>query len=498
MSESLYNNEFPLDVIMNTVLDGLITIDSRGIIQTFNRAAERIFLYKADEVVGQNVNFLMPEPYKSGHDGYLVNYLTTGEKKIIGLGREVSAQRKDGTIFPMELGVNEMDVNGQRMFVGTIRDISQRVMMNNQLTDEKAHLEAVLNTVLDGMLTIDRLGNIKEFNPAAEKIFGYTRSEVEGQNVKMLMPEPYHSEHDGYLQNYHTTGDRKVIGIGRQVEARRKDGRVFPMELGVSEAEVNGEKIFVGTIRDITERVEAQKEIDLYMARLKRSNQELDEFAYIASHDLKEPLRGLNNNALFLEEDYEELLGDDGKSRLERIRYLCGRMEQLVDDLLYYSRIGRQELAVQRVNLNAIVDDVISLMTDSVDDLVSFRRVSELPSVLCDAPRIKEVFRNLISNAVKYNDKVEKVIEIGALGSNGNTAVTVFVKDNGIGIDEIFYSDIFRIFKRLNEEDDSVKGTGVGLTYVKKIIDRHSGEIWLESIPGVGTTFFFTINLEDE
>ena len=505
MTKQVTIKTFPVEVIMNTVLDGLITIDEEGIIHSFNPAAEKIFQYIPSEVIGKNVKVLMPEPYHSEHDQYLLNYLKTGDQKVIGVGREVSAKRKDGSVFPMELGVNEMDVEGRRMFVGTIRDISERKQIEESRETETLNLEAVLKTVLDGIITIDKLGTILSFNPAAERIFGYHANEVIGKNVKFLMPDPYHSEHDQYLQHYRETKERKVIGVGRQVAAKRKDGTVFPIELGVNEVEVSGELMFVGTIRDITERVESENAIKSYVEKLTRSNQELDDFAYIASHDLKEPLRGLSNNALFLEEDYEEVLDDGGKRRLHRMKYLCKRLETLVDDLLYYSRLGRQELAIQKTNLNVLVHDIVLMMETSMKEANAQIVIpTPLPEIVCDLPRITEAFRNLITNAVKYNDKEQKIIEIGCKqgaipnGENNEEHQIFYVKDNGIGIEQTFYNDVFRIFKRLNNEGDDVKGTGVGLTFVKKIIERHGGTIWLDSEVGKGTTFFFNLNLEEE
>lgn len=365
--------------------------------------------------------------------------------------------------------------------------------------EENVLLQAVMNTVLDGVLTIDEYGNIYSLNPAAIRIFGYQPDEVIGKNVKILMPEPYHSEHDGYIHNYMQTGDAKVIGIGREVQAKRKDGSVFPMELGVNQMIVDGKRMFVGTIRDISERKAAEEERIKYIAALTRSNQELDDFAYIASHDLKEPLRGLSNNARFLMEDYQEKLDDSGEKRLNRIGYLCQRMEKLVDDLLYFSRLGRQEFAVQEVNLNHVVDDVKSLMETTLQEKNAIILILEpLPTVRCDVPRITEVFNNLISNAVKYNHAAEKRIEIGhtdlaKLNPKQKSRLVLYVKDNGIGIAKEFHEDIFRIFKRLNEENDKVKGTGVGLTFVRKIIERLGGTIWLESEPGKGSTFYFTV-----
>jgi two-component system, LuxR family, sensor kinase FixL len=371
------------------------------------------------------------------------------------------------------------------------------------LTDADT-LRAVMDTVIDGLITIDADGTIRSFNRAAVKIFGYEPEEVIGRNVKMLMPEPYHSEHDGYIANYHRTGDPKIIGHGREVSARRKDGSVFPISLGVSEMQVGGMRIYVGIIRDITERREMERERAQFIAELARSNQELDDFAYIASHDLKEPLRGVANNATFLKEDYENALDEKGIKRLNRMVFLCQRMERLVDDLLYFSRLGRQKLAVQPTDLNIVVKDIEAMLETTLHEQRAEIVVPRpLPTITCDAPRITEVFRNLITNAIKYNKSESKRIEVGCtnmveLVHESPDERVFYVRDNGIGIAPEFHREIFRIFKRLNDEDDTSRGSGVGLTFVQKIIERHNGRIWLDSDVGCGSTFYFTINAPQE
>lgn len=355
--------------------------------------------------------------------------------------------------------------------------------------------QSVMSVVLDGLIVIDSQGIIQSFNQAAESIFQFQAEEVLGNNVSMLMAQPYRNAHDGYLSRYLETGQKGIIGVGREVVAMRKDGTEFPMELGVSEMLIDNERFFIGTIRDISERRAAENEINAYIERLQRSNEELDEFAYIASHDLKEPLRGLSNNAEFLYEDYQQLFDDDGKRRLDRIQYLCRRMENLVDDLLYYSRLGRQDLAYHTVSISELVDDIEQTLVGTlIDDTVNVVLEGVIPDIYCDVTRMREVLRNLITNAIKYNDKPLKEIRVGCLsGEEKHGDVTLYVKDNGIGIEHRFYDDVFRLFKRLNVEKDEKKGHGVGLTFVKKIIERHGGKIWLQSQVGVGTTFFFTI-----
>ena len=233
---SFSEEELRLKAILENVVDGIITIDEVGIVQTYNPAAENIFGYSPEETIGKNVRMLMPEPYRREHDQYLDNYLKSGIAKIIGIGREVVGLRKDGSEFPLELGISEAWLEDRRIFTGIVRDISERKQMERQLVEERAFTVAVLETVVDGIITIDEVGVVQTYNPAAENIFGYSPKETIGKNVRMLMPEPFRSEHDQYLDNYLKSGIAIIIGIGREVVGLRKDGSEFPLELSISEA----------------------------------------------------------------------------------------------------------------------------------------------------------------------------------------------------------------------------------------------------------------------
>jgi light-regulated signal transduction histidine kinase (bacteriophytochrome) len=258
---------------------------------------------------------------------------------------------------------------------------------------------------------------------------------------------------------------------------------------------------------ELVERRRAEAELERRNRDLAASNRELDDFAYVASHDLKEPLRGIHNYAGFLLEDYGDALDLAGKAKLETLMRLARRMESLIDTLLHYSRVGRVDLAIEPVDLGEVVADV-------VDSLGPFLATAEarvevagrLPVVRCDRARIGEVFRNLVVNAVKYNERADKRVEIGALlpGSSAGgeappaTAGPVFyVRDNGIGIPERHRQVVFDIFKRLHGRDQYGGGTGAGLTIVKKVVERHGGNVWLDSEPGRGTTFYFTLQASE-
>lgn len=252
---------------------------------------------------------------------------------------------------------------------------------------------------------------------------------------------------------------------------------------------------------ELEQRVEDRtRELARRNEELHQSNKELDDFAYIASHDLKEPLRGIHNFSNFLLEDYADKLDADGRSKLETLMRLTKRMETLIDSLLQFSRLGRVDMAIERVNLNDIVAEVLdSLAVTLQEEKVEIRLPRPLPTVRADRARVGEIFANLVVNAVKYNDKPQKWIEIGTApnGSSPGAGPPVFyVRDNGIGIPEKHFDAVFRIFKRLHGREQYGGGTGAGLTIVKKIVERHHGRVWIESSPGEGTAFFFTLQEE--
>lgn len=493
-------SENKLVAVINNVVDGLITINERGRISTFNPACERIFGYTNAEVIGRNLKMLMPEPYHGEHDGYLSHYVSTGEARIIGTaGREVSGRRKDGSVFPMDLSVSAFQLEDGRHFSGVIRDITARKEAERHLQESRERTQLIIDHALDAVITADQEGKITEWNKQAETIFGWPREEVIGMPMaELIIPPSYREAHHQGMQRFLTDGTANILNKRIEIQALNKQGITFPIELAVTAQKLHNMHYFTAFVRDITERKEAETNLRRYTSALERSNKELDDFAYIASHDLKEPLRGLFNNAKFLEKDYKDKIDAEGVGRLQRLGYLTQRMETLVNDLLYFSRLGRQELAIGATDLNAAIRDIESMMETTLKEQnAAILMPRPLPEIVCDKTRVTEIFRNLITNAVKYNDREKKIIEIGYLDEirtkNSIEKQVFYVRDNGIGIEEEFYEEIFRIFKRLNEEDDNKKGTGVGLTFVRKIVDRHGGRIWLESEPGKGTTFYFTL-----
>jgi PAS domain S-box-containing protein len=373
--------------------------------------------------------------------------------------------------------------------------------------DAEERFRQVIESAPTAMIMIDGEGAIELVNIQTERTFGYSREELLGRSVDILLPDRLRANHGHHRATFFAAPMPRAMGIGQDLFGRRKDGSEFSVEIGLNPLMTQQGQKVISSISDITRRKEieramgdmAEKEKD-YMRDLERSNQELDDFAHIASHDLKEPLRGLFNHASFLLEDYSDKIDEDGVRRLTRLGELCQRMERLINDLMYFSRLGRADLAVRETDPNAIIVEIRQMM----ETLLSERHARivvprVLPKIICDKTRVTEVFRNLITNAVKYNDKSERLIEVGFLESVDTRErperSVFYVRDNGVGIDPDFHQEIFRIFKRLQDSSDATdNGTGVGLTFVKKIVERHGGRIWLESEPGEGTVFYFSLD----
>jgi PAS domain S-box-containing protein len=481
--------------VVNHVVDGIISIDEHGIVTTFNPAAERIFLYAADEVIGRNVNMLMPEPYHSEHDSYVANYLRTGEAKIIGTGREVVGRRKDGSTFPMELAISVFRLGDRNNFTGIVRDITERKQAEEELRQAEERMRSVVNHVIDGIITIDEQGRVESFNPAAETLFGYARTEVIGQNVKMLMPEPYHGEHDGYIGNYVRTGEAKIIGIGREVIGRRKDGSTFPMELAVSTFHIGPRRFFTGIVRDITERKRLEQELRQRVDELAEADRQKNEFLAMLAHELRNPLAPICN-ALHLIKmpGADSRTVDEARDMMERQTH---HLVRLVDDLLDVSRIirGNIELRKEKLDLAVAVTRAVETAHPVIDAHGHQLNVS-LPEqpifVEADLIRLAQIIANLLTNAAKYTDVAGRIwLTVEREDEHG----VVRVRDSGIGIAPEFLPRIFDVFIQGDRSlARSQGGLGIGLTLVKRLVEMHGGTVAVSSA-GLGEGSEFVIRL---
>jgi PAS domain S-box-containing protein len=354
--------------------------------------------------------------------------------------------------------------------------------------DSEERLRAVVETAADGIITIDANGSIQSFNPAAERLFGHAAAEVIGRNVSLLMPEPHRSGHDGYLQRYLESGEPHVIGVGREVMAQRRDGSPIPVGLAVSEMHLGARRLFTGILHDLTEAKRAEQRQTQLIHDLQNVNEELKSFAYVVSHDLKAPLRGVGSLADWLMTDYADKLDDQGREYLSLVKGRVSRMDALIDGILEYSRVGRINDTQTAIDLNVLVSDIIQLLAPPAGVTVTVD--GPLPTLFGGRTRLQQVFQNLISNAIKHLDKPVGRIRV-ACADQGD-AWQFSISDNGPGIEARHFERIFQLFQVLTPRDQK-ESTGVGLALVKKIVELHGGRVWLESRVGEGSTFFFTL-----
>jgi len=359
-----------------------------------------------------------------------------------------------------------------------------------ELREANERMRSVVDHVVDGIITIDEHGIVDSYNPAAERIFGYAAAEVVGRNVKMLMPDPFQHEHDGYLANYLSSGEAKIIGIGREVVGRRKDGSTFPMDLAVSEFPLRGRRYFTGIVRDISERKRAELELRNTAEELARSNLDLEQFAYVASHDLQEPLRAVSGCVQILKKRYQGHLDARADELIDHTVAGASRMQTLIDDLLTYSRVSTRGRAFEPCDCGVALSQALANLEVAILESGALITHDALPVVKADAAQLAQLLQNLIGNALKFRGPHPPRIHIAA--SRAKSHWLFSVTDNGIGMQPEYFERIFVIFQRLHTRTE-YPGTGIGLALCKKIVERHGGRIEVKSVLGQGSTFSFTI-----
>ncbi len=489
--EALRQSEARKAAILQSALDSIIGMDHTGRIVEFNASAETTFGIPREQAVGRYLaDLLIPPELRERHWAGLKHYLETGESSVIGRAVELEALRADGTRFPVELTVTRIQIEGPPLFLGYVRDITERRRAVQALRDREARLRAIVETAVDGILTIDEKGIVDTVNPAAERLFGYRAEEVIGRNVSMLMPAPYQGEHNQYVERYLDTGEKKIIGIGREVMGLRKDGSTFHMHLSVSEMAIGGRRMFTGIARDITELKLYEAQLEQRAEELARSNAELKQFAYVASHDLREPLRMVSNYAELLARRYRGRLDADADEFIGFTVDGVSRMQSLLDALLDYSRVGTRGLELTEVDAAACVREALANLALAIEENGAEIQFDGLPRIVADARQLVQLFQNLVGNAIKFHGEEPPRVEVRAKRRAGEWLFAV--EDNGIGIEQEHAERVFVVFQRLHSRQ-RYPGTGIGLSICKKIVERHGGRIWFESRPPKGTTFFFTL-----
>ncbi len=501
--KELGETEKQLRQIIEAAPSGIVMVDQQGQITLANELIIQQFGYAKEEVIGQPIEALLPDRFREQHVGFRKEFFGSPESRKMGKNRELCGQRKDGAEFPVEVTLAPITMEEGSFVLAAVVDITERIQARKALMESEARNRHILESAGEGIFGLDMNGHTIFVNPAAGSMLGYSPEELIGASMHDLL---HHTKSDGsaYPREECPICATFVDGSPHHVEDEifwRKDGASFPVAYSSSPkrdelGQVSGAVV---TFADITAKKEVEQALLKRNHALKASNQELDDFAYIVSHDLKEPLRGIHNYSSIILEDHRDGLPNDVRTRCETLLRLSQHMETLLDSLLYYSRDGRSELAMKPTDLGSVVQNILESLDVSLKECGTLVKISQdFPTLLCDRVRVGEIFRNLITNAIKYNDKSEKWIEIGYREDQSDvlevlSPLVFYVRDNGIGIRKKHLDSVFRMFKRLNGRDKFGGGTGAGLTLTKKMVERHGGRIWVESTFGEGTTFYFTL-----
>lgn len=484
MNDARPQAEETFRLIVEASPSAIVVANDDGKMTLVNSQTEKMFGYARSELIGEPVEKLMPEGLRSGHPHYRAEFLRSPVARPMGAGRDLCARRKDGSHFPVEIGLNPIRSERRLLVLATIVDITER---------RRAHdrFRLAIESAPSGMVMVDRSGKIVLVNSQTEKMFGYPREELIGRRVEMLVPERYRSRHPEFRGEFFAHPHARPMGAGRDLYGLRKDGSEFPVEIGLNPIETEEGLFALSAIVDITERKRAENELARQAQELARSNAELQEFAYVTSHDLQEPLRAVAGFMQLLQSRYQGKLDARADQYIQHAVDGARRMRNLIDDLLLYSRVGTRGKPFEPINCEAVLDDALANLAVAMRESAAAVTRDPLPVVLGDATQLTQVFQNLIGNAIKFRGEGRPMIHVGARRvASGQWELTL--RDNGIGIDPQYFERIFRVFQRLHTRTE-YPGTGVGLAICKKVIERHGGRIWVESAPGCGSTFHFTL-----
>ena len=482
VEEALRESEERYRMLLDGIQDyAIIMMDPRGQIVSWNAGAERIKGYRADEIIGHNFScFFPPEDIQRGRPDEVLR-LTAANGRHEEQGMRV---RKDGSRF-----LASVTFTALRDLAGNLRGFSEFSHDLRERAESDAKYRGLLEAAPDAMVVVNQGGEIVLLNVQAEKQFGYRRDELVGQKVTNIIPE-------GFAERLRTDGLRSAadalaqqIGTGIELTGRRKNGSDFPIEIMLSPLESAEGILVTAAIRDITMHKLAEAHLLQNVEELKRSNEELVQFASVASHDLQEPLRMVASYTQLLSKRYKGKLDSDADEFIAFAVDGANRMQRLIQDLLAYSRVGTKGQPLLDTSSEEALEQALINLRGAIDESGARVTHGPLPAVLADGMQLIQLFQNLVGNAIKYQSDGVPQVHVSA-ARNGGKEWIFSVQDNGLGIDSQYFEKIFGMFQRLHKREEFA-GTGIGLAICKKIVERHGGSISVESQLGQGSTFRF-------
>jgi PAS domain S-box-containing protein len=477
--------------LLEAAPDAMIVVNERGEIVLLNLQAEKQFGYRRDELLGKMVDSIVPRGFA---ERLVADGLRSAEDALaqqIGTGIELTARRKDGSEFPIEIMLSPLRSTEGILVTAAIRNISVRKDAEEHLVQMENKYRGLLEAAPDAMVVVNQAGKIVLLNLQAETQFGYRRDELLGQKMSNIVPAgfPERLVADSLRSAEDALAQR--IGTGIELTARRKDGSEFPIEIMLSPLESAEGVLVTAAIRDITARKRSEAELLEKVKELNRSNEELQQFAYIASHDLQEPLRMVASYTALLARRYKGKLDSDADEFIAFAVDGASRMQLLIRDLLAYSRVGLKGKGLAETSSENALQQAVRNLRGAIEGSGAIVTHDALPCVMADEMQLTQLFQNLVGNAIKYRRAAVPRVHIAA-APDGSHKWMFSVRDNGLGIEAQYFDRIFGVFQRLHTRE-KFEGTGIGLAICKKIVERHGGTISVESTLGEGSTFHFPL-----
>jgi PAS domain S-box-containing protein len=477
--------------LLEAAPDAMVVVNQSGDIVLLNVQAERQFGYRRDELVGQRVKSIIPEGFA---ERLIADGTRTAAEALaqqIGTGLELNGRRKDGSEFPIEIMLSPLQSAEGILVTAAIRDITERKQVEDVLRQNEERFRLIVSNVKDyANIMLDTEGLIVSWNQGAERIKGYRAEEIIGQHFSRFYTAEDLRNGVPARELKQATETGRFEGEGWRM---RKDGSRFLANIVITALRDEKGRLrgFGKITRDITERRQAEEALMKTMTELKRSNEELGQFAYVASHDLQEPLRMVASYTQLLAQRYKGQLDSDADEFIGYAVDGCDRMQRLIQDLLSYSRAGTNIGALREISGEKALEESLSNLQVTIKESGAVVTHDSLPAIMTDDAQLVLLFQNLIGNAIKYHGTESPRVHVSATNNAGHEWI-FSVRDNGLGIEPQYFTRIFILFQRLHGQKE-FEGTGIGLAMCKKIVDRLGGRIWVESQPNLGSTFFFTL-----
>lgn len=453
--------------------NGFVLVDHSGSIVAANAQIERMFGLANEALVGRQIEELLPNSLREAHVGLRQAFLARPALRAMGVGRVLYARRADGYEFPVEVGLNPVSSPEGQFVLASVVDISERMALESAF-------RGLFDSTPVGLLVVNDDGDIEMANRVLADSLGYTPQDLTGKSMSTLLPERYRERHGPLMAHYRASGESRMMGGGRDLTALHVDGTELPVEIGLSRVHWRRQMMTLAAVTSISKR----KQLEL---ELRQANANLQEFTYVASHDLRSPLRGISDLTEWIREDLGEHASPSVVKNLNRVAQRIQRMERLIDDLLSYARAGQMHTTFSQVNLDEMVRGILEIQP--VPD--GFRVDLDVGVSAFQATRtpLETVLRNLISNAVKHHDRHSGIIRVQARHEDSFCELCVI--DDGPGVPEQACERIFKLFQTLTASERA--GSGIGLAITRRLVEVHGGRIEVSSpvSEGRGTCFRF-------